>query len=191
MFCWYLGISGGFSGLYCCVHISDRCVRGSASVTSSRGESQRQHTGSDSLIGLVLRATVRLSQNYPAYPRNCLQWGRSNLVDPAEWPEIVLLNRDFGSILSIFLRRKKKGNTEFTKFSLVRTPKFTKSDFSGLAPMRGVLISRDMGFWVSERFRVARLQKEVGPQKCLIQCKNTTKIATKDPKNDLKRLRKK
>ena len=27
-------------------------------------------------------------------------WGRSNLVDPAEWPKIGLLNRDFGSILS-------------------------------------------------------------------------------------------
>ena len=28
--------------------------------------------------------------------QNCLQWGRSNLVDPAEWPKIRLLNRDLG-----------------------------------------------------------------------------------------------
>ena len=26
---------------------------------------------------------------------NCLQWGRSSLVDPAEWPKIGLLNRGF------------------------------------------------------------------------------------------------
>ena len=47
--------------------------------------------------------------------------GRSNLVDPAESPKIRLLNRDFGNSLSIF-PRKKQQNTEFTKYSLVRTP---------------------------------------------------------------------
>ena len=51
--------------------------------------------------------------------QNCLQWGRSNLVDPAESPKICLLNRDLGNILSIF-PRKKQQNTEFTKFSLVQ-----------------------------------------------------------------------
>ena len=50
-----------------------------------------------------------------------LQWGRSNLVDPAEWQKIGLQNQDFGSILSVF-PRKNRQNTEFTKFSSVRTP---------------------------------------------------------------------
>ena len=40
--------------------------------------------------------------------QNCLQWGRSNLVDPAEWPKICLLNRDFGNILSIFPGKNSK-----------------------------------------------------------------------------------
>ena len=40
--------------------------------------------------------------------QNCLQWGRSNLVDPAESPKIRLLNRDFGNILSIFLGKIAK-----------------------------------------------------------------------------------
>ena len=40
--------------------------------------------------------------------QNCLQWGRSNLVDPAESPKIRLLNRDFGNILSIFPRKNSK-----------------------------------------------------------------------------------
>ena len=38
--------------------------------------------------------------------QNCLQWGRSNLGDPAESPKIRLLNRDFGNILSIFSQEK-------------------------------------------------------------------------------------
>ena len=38
--------------------------------------------------------------------RNCLQWGRSNLADPAGSPKINLLNQDFGNMLSIFPRKK-------------------------------------------------------------------------------------
>ena len=34
--------------------------------------------------------------------QNCLQWGRSNLFDPAGSPKIRFLNRDSGNILSIF-----------------------------------------------------------------------------------------
>ena len=34
--------------------------------------------------------------------QNRLQWGRSNLVDPAGPPKICLLNRDFANDLSIF-----------------------------------------------------------------------------------------
>ena len=34
--------------------------------------------------------------------RNCLQQGRSNLVDEVEWPKIGLLNPNCGSILSEF-----------------------------------------------------------------------------------------
>ena len=33
--------------------------------------------------------------------QNCLQWGQSNLVDPAGTPKIRLLNRDLGNILSL------------------------------------------------------------------------------------------
>ena len=40
--------------------------------------------------------------------QNCLQWGRSNLGDPAEPPKIRSLNRDFGNILSIFPRKNSK-----------------------------------------------------------------------------------
>ena len=47
--------------------------------------------------------------------QNRLQWGRSNLVDPAEWPKIGSLNRRVGGILSIF-PRKKQPNIEFIKF---------------------------------------------------------------------------
>ena len=38
--------------------------------------------------------------------QNCLQWGRSNFVDPVEWPKIRLLSRDFGTILLILAQRK-------------------------------------------------------------------------------------
>ena len=37
-----------------------------------------------------------------------LQWGRSNLVDPAECSKIGLLNRNFGSFLSVVPRKKSK-----------------------------------------------------------------------------------
>ena len=40
--------------------------------------------------------------------QNRLQQGRSNLVDPVGCPKIGLLNRDFGSILSAFPRKKCK-----------------------------------------------------------------------------------
>ena len=72
--------------------------------------------------------------------QNRLQWGRSNLVDPAEWPKIGLLNRDSGSILSVFPRKNSK--TESSLNFLQSGPrKFTKSDFSGLAPIRRALSS--------------------------------------------------
>ena len=38
----------------------------------------------------------------PVICQNCLQWGRSNLVDPAEWPKIGLLNRGSVGILAVF-----------------------------------------------------------------------------------------
>ena len=40
--------------------------------------------------------------------QNCLQWGRSNLLNPSESPKIRLLNRDFGNILSIFPSKNSK-----------------------------------------------------------------------------------
>ena len=72
--------------------------------------------------------------------RNCLQWGRSNVVDPAEWPKIGLLNRGFGSILSLFPGKKKNSKTQRSLNFLQSGPqKFTKSDFSQLAPIQRVL----------------------------------------------------
>ena len=67
--------------------------------------------------------------------QNRLQWGRSNLGDPAEWPKVGLLNRDFGSILSVSPRKNSKTQSSLN-FSESRPRKFTKSDFSGLAPIR-------------------------------------------------------
>ena len=70
--------------------------------------------------------------------QNRLHWGRSNLVDPAEWRKIGLLNRDFGSNLSAFL--EKNSRTQSSLNFLQSGPrKFTKSDFSGLAPIQRVL----------------------------------------------------
>ena len=71
--------------------------------------------------------------------QNRLQWGRSNLVNPTEWPKIGLLNRDFGSILSVFPRKKNKTQSSLN-FLQFGPRKFTKSDFSGLAPIRRALI---------------------------------------------------
>ena len=62
------------------------------------------------------------------------------LGDPAGWPKIRLLNRDFGSILSVFPRKNSKTQSSLN-FLQSGPRKFTKSDFSGLAPIRRVLIS--------------------------------------------------
>ena len=61
---------------------------------------------------------------------NCLQWGggRSNLADPAEWPKIRLLNRDFGNIFSIFPKESSKTQSSLN-FLQSGPRKFTKSDF--------------------------------------------------------------
>ena len=58
---------------------------------------QSSGRGSSVLFSLVL--FVGQAQGFPGGPkgRNCLQWGRSNLVDPADWPKIGLLNWGFGS----------------------------------------------------------------------------------------------
>ena len=71
----------------------------------------------------------------PKHPKNwnCLQWGRSNLVDPAGWPKIGLLNWILGSSLWVFPRQKAKLN-----FLQSRPRKFTKLIFSGLAPIQWV-----------------------------------------------------
>ena len=74
-----------------------------------------------------------LSLGMTALCQNRLQWGRSNLVDPAEGPKIGLLNRDFGSIFSVFLRKKSK--TQSSLNVLQSGPrKFGKSDFFGIGP---------------------------------------------------------
>ena len=70
--------------------------------------------------------------------QNCLQWGRSNSVDPAVSPKIRLLNRDFGNMLSILPRENSKTLSSLN-FLQPGPPKFTKSEFSGLAPVRRVL----------------------------------------------------
>ena len=49
-----------------------------------------------------IKAMVLVGISVGCLIQNCLQWGRSNLVDPAESPKIRLLNRDLGDILSIF-----------------------------------------------------------------------------------------
>ena len=85
---------------------------------------------------------------WPSFFQNRLQIGRSNLVDPAEWPKSGLLNRDFGSISSVFPRKNSKTQSS-QKIFFSPDPgnllnlifrKFTKSDFSGLALIRRVLI---------------------------------------------------
>ena len=82
--------------------------------------------------------------------QNRLQQGRSNLVDPAGWPKIGLLNWAFGSILSVFPRKKSKTQSSLT-FLQSGPRKFSKSDFSGLAPIRRVL-----------RFECQRCHKDQG-----------------------------
>ena len=63
--------------------------------------------------------------------------GPVQLVDPAEWPKIGLLNRVFGNILSILPRKNSKPQSSLN-FLQCRPRKFTKSDFSGLAPIRWI-----------------------------------------------------
>ena len=79
-----------------------------------------------------------MTSGRPRDIQNRLQWGRSNLGDPAEWPKSGLLNRDFGSILSVFPRKNCKTQSSLNDFQS-GPRKFTKSDFSGLAPIRLVL----------------------------------------------------
>ena len=50
-------------------------------------------------------------------------------LTPAGWPKIGLLNRDFGSILSVFPRKKSKTQCSLN-FLQSRPRKFSKSEFS-------------------------------------------------------------
>ena len=79
--------------------------------------------------------------------QNRLQWGRSDLGDPAEWPKIGLLNRDFGSILSVFPWKNSKTQSSLNHFQS-GPRRFTKYNFSGLAPIRWVLTGAtpELGF---------------------------------------------
>ena len=49
-------------------------------------------------------AVTALGPQHPkvVVSQNCLQWGRSNLVDRAGWPKIRLLNRDLGIFCRFF-----------------------------------------------------------------------------------------
>ena len=47
----------------------------------------------------------------------CNGAGRSDVVDPAEWPKIGLLNQGFGSIVSIFPRKKSRRQSSLIFFS--------------------------------------------------------------------------
>ena len=67
--------------------------------------------------------------------QNCLQWGQSNLADPVESPKIRSLNWDFGNILSIFPKKNSKTQSSLN-FLQSGSRRFTKSDFSGLAPIQ-------------------------------------------------------
>ena len=57
----------------------------------------------------------------------------------SESPKIRLLNRDFGNILSIFPRKNSKTQSSLN-FLQSGPRKLTKSDFSGVAPIRRVPI---------------------------------------------------
>ena len=99
--------------------------------------------------------------------------GQSNLVAPAQWPKIVVQNRDFRNICCIF--KEKLQNKEFTPLSSVRTdPGILLDHIFGIGPdavssesrfferriglvMVGVAISRQSDFassrgkcWVSK-----------------------------------------
>ena len=70
-------------------------------------------------VNTLLCGTLGLAENFclDKVSRNCLQWGRSNLVDPAGSPKIHLLNQDFGNILSIFPRKNSKTQSSLNFFS--------------------------------------------------------------------------
>ena len=61
--------------------------------------------------------------------------GRSSLFGPMEWPKIGLPNRGFGDILLSFLKENSKTQGALN-FLQPEPPKCTKSNFSGLAPVR-------------------------------------------------------
>ena len=87
------------------------------------------------LLGVDLK-----SFHIARYFQNRLQEGRSNLVDPAESPKIGLLNRDLGSISSVFLQGNNSRIQSSPNFLQSGPRKFAKFDFSGLAPIRRALI---------------------------------------------------
>ena len=78
--------------------------------------------------------------------QNCLQWGQSNLVDPAESPKNWFTKLGFWEHFVSFSKEKQQ-KTEFTNFLQSGSRKFTKSDFSGLAPIRRVLKDDDQHFF--------------------------------------------
>ena len=90
-------------------------------------------------MNALLRSSTRktIVPKSPYFRTVCNRAG-PNLVDPAGWPKIGLLSRDFGSILSVFPRKKSKTQSSLN-FLQSGPPKFSKSDFSGLAPIRRVL----------------------------------------------------
>ena len=88
-----------------------------------------------SMVFVVPRNTLFLVSKRGLFSQKGLKWGRSNLVEPAEWAKIGLLDLCFGRVLLIFPRKSRK--TQSSLNSLQSGPqKFTKSDFSGLAPIR-------------------------------------------------------
>ena len=68
----------------------------------------RQPPQSSSKGNLCVRVQLGKVPSTVEKVRNCLQWGRSNLVDCAGWPKIRLLNRDSGNTLSIFPRKNSE-----------------------------------------------------------------------------------
>ena len=70
--------------------------------------------------------------------RTVFQQGQSNLVDPAEWPKIGFTKPDFWEHFVSFSQEKQQ-NTSSLNFLQSGPRKFTKSDFSGLAPIQRVL----------------------------------------------------
>ena len=62
-------------------------------------------------------------------------------LTPRMGPRIGLLNRDVGSILSVFPRKNSKAWSLLLNLLQSGPRKFTRSDFSGLAPIRRALKS--------------------------------------------------